>query len=211
MWVRTAPDRFSAPSAVDAWSLGLLDAADLDGDGDEELFVSTGGNTAQLGALLDWDGCALRAVRDPDHAYSDWQYLHDGWGFSCMPTGCYPSITCVTNDGTVEIIESDAHPSQDLVERVAADRDVPREDFRFGWSWRRLRLVDGELKILGSGQGVDHVTDGLPVPLIRGVACSSWPRGSEGCVESPMAVDTWAWWELEGGWLPPCEAPSATP
>ena len=38
VWVRTAPDRFSAPAAVNA-PRDLLDAADLDGDGDEELFV----------------------------------------------------------------------------------------------------------------------------------------------------------------------------
>ena len=211
VWVRTAPDRFSAPSAVHGSGVELLDAADLDSDGDEELFVNTGGNTAQGGVLLDWDGdvCALRAVADPDHAYLDWQYLYDGWGFSCMPTGCYLSITCVTNDGIVEIIESMATPSSDLMEKAAADWDsLQEEDYRLWWSWRRLRLVDGELEILGSGQGGGHMTDG---PLMRGVACSSWLRGAEGCGESPMVVDTLAWWELEGGWLPLCEAPAATP
>ncbi|MCY4424605.1 MAG: VCBS repeat-containing protein [Acidimicrobiaceae bacterium] len=183
VWVRAAPDRFAAPTTLE-YAQGLLDAVDLDGDGDEELFLDVGGNTAQWGVLLDWDAdaCALRAVEDPrpDHT-GDWRFLHQAWGFSCVPIGCWMNIVCTMNDGIVEIVTSEAEPTEDSYARYLADPDQPPEDVEVWWYSATFRL-DGELKILASEHGTGPFTDGFPIPRVRGVACSNWLRGREGAV-----------------------------
>ena len=203
VWVRTAPDRFSAPTTLDvSWATELLDAVDLDGDGGEELFVNVGGNTAELGVLLDWDddACALRAVEDPDPDDAGaWLYLHYASGFSCFPTGCWVSIVCAANDGIVEIVASEAGPTNDSRARFFANPDLlpTPEDLEVWWYSERFRF-DGELESLGYEHGTGPLADGLPVPGVRGVACSNWLRGGEGCAVSPTVLDTPAGWEFEG-------------
>jgi len=168
---------------------GTLDSADVDGDGREEAFFSTGGNTGLHGVILDLDGCELRTIKieSPGTRYGveglfidDFVYVFWGTGQGCAFTGCFLSVTCVASSPTPLIVLSEMRP--DINTSVPgfdweAMGKVLRSELPVRWRRETLRIADG-MAVTVSITDLNTTIDTLGEPTgPSGVACSETLAG----------------------------------
>ncbi|MDW3219589.1 MAG: VCBS repeat-containing protein [Acidimicrobiales bacterium] len=84
----------------------LMAAADVDGDGVLEVFLTAPSNTARNAFAVQLTGCTVDVIDYADEPASDpWSQgllLHGIGGGSCAPTGCVARVTCTTTGVVVE-------------------------------------------------------------------------------------------------------------
>ncbi len=168
---------------------GTLDAADVDGDGREEAFFSTGGITGLHGVILDLDGCELRTIKiqRPGIRFGvegifidDFVYVFWATGGGCAFTGCFTSVTCMASSPTPLIVLSEMRPNIDKdvpgFDWEAMGK-VPRSELPVRWRRETLRIVDG-MAVTVSITDLNTTIGELGEPTgPEGVACSETLAG----------------------------------
>jgi len=165
------------------WPTEVLDVADLDGNGDDELLINVGGNTALNGVIVDVEGCDTRVATQDGEPF--W-YLHGVGGNSCWPTGCVALITCDPTDRGPRLVVSLSERGPDVDTSTDEGHDywdsVPTGEVPMRTVSHWYRFVDGQIEADGS-----EVNDALSgdVPRIGGVYCAVTIDGSPLAVSVP--------------------------
>lgn len=165
-WLQIAFDdgRFSEPAVLE--TADLLGAADLDRDGDLEVFVANEGNTARGGGIMQLQGCSLRRVVDGDG--QPFSYLYYGTGFVCAPA-CYPSVECQRGNG-IELVVTGAERAN--IDPLVTTVPPLTDDLLYAWRRERFRLQGSAMASISREQGTVRHAD-LPVPKRQGFNCTA--------------------------------------
>ncbi|MEM7142964.1 MAG: hypothetical protein AAF548_18210 [Actinomycetota bacterium] len=122
---------------------GLLDAADVDGDGLDELFVDIAGNTALWTSIVEYvpEDCSLRLVENASGV--PLELLYSGTGNGCAPR-CEVEVTCVADELGVIVESYNAVADLTNEERAAllAGEDLP-ETPPMRIETTQVRIADG--------------------------------------------------------------------
>jgi hypothetical protein len=125
-----------------------LAVVDLDGDGRNEVFLASVGNTARSALVIESVGCAISPVRPSSDDASPNDYfetLIGAGGNTCGPTGCFVKNTCVTRNGTLLLEHVESVPVTTIIEDPSATAEtapirLTTELIRF--ANRRFTVVD---------------------------------------------------------------------
>jgi hypothetical protein len=189
---------------------GLLDAADIDGDGREEGFVGLGGNTGGGGAIIELEGCSLREVQerssDSDQGLARFEYLIWTTGNSCGPTGCAVSVVCRPVDDEVEIVLTTVTP---LVSTLDPEFDpetfegTPRDQLDVEVRRRVYVVNDGLADLRSSTVEVMTLAESITRGNGTGLLCSPPLEGGEACGTGiPFEMRPVDGWNIEYLWAP---------
>ena len=122
---------------------GEIAAADLTGNGSNEIFIGGFGNTARSAGMLGLDGCLLRTFPGTGDSIQDsFGVLIGVGGNSCAPIACVPRVSCV--DGV--LITEITGPVD------AFDPNVPLSDVEVRWTTTTWDYVDDTFVIAGESE-----------------------------------------------------------
>ncbi len=189
------------------WPHDIQDAADLDRDGADELFVSIGGNTALSGVIVQLDGCGLRTLEGTE-SYNEGEpfwYLYFAGGNSCAPSGCFVSVTCADGGLGTELIQTEVVPAVNALDPDfdwEAHEAIPEADRPMRVHQRRFLVTDGRVEPLATIESDMTFADTEPWRRRMEVVCSASLAG-DGCgLEPNLPVSAYEidGWSFE--WLP---------